>query len=58
MNVGPEYYSEDAELKVWGITVLDEMEGIIRKDLVELGCEGTGFRAKLLERKAALDQAF
>ncbi len=52
------FYLDGEELKVKEITILDEMEDLIMKDLMDLGCEGIEFSAKLLERKAALNHAF
>ena len=52
------FFIDGEELKVKEVTILDEMEDLIKKDLIDLGYGGEEFKAKLLERKAAINQAF
>ena len=52
------FYIDGEELKVKEITILDEMEDLITKDLIDLGYSGEELKAKLLERKAAFNKAF
>lgn len=52
------FYFEGEELKVKEVTVFNEMEDLIINDLKELGYKGEELKAKLLERKAAFNEAF
>jgi AbrB family looped-hinge helix DNA binding protein len=52
------FYIDGEELKVKEVTILDEMEDLITKDLIDLGYTGEELKTKLLERKAAFNQAF
>jgi AbrB family looped-hinge helix DNA binding protein len=52
------FYFEGEELKVKEVTVFNEMEDLIINDLKALGYKGEELKAKLLERKAAFNEAF
>jgi len=51
------FYLEGKELKVKEVTIIDEMEDLMVKDLVELGYKGEELRVKILERKKSLNEA-
>lgn len=52
------FYIDGEELKVKEVTIIDEIEDLLVKDLVDLGYKGEELRAKILERKKALNEAF
>jgi len=52
------FYLDGEEVKVKQVTIVDEMEDLLIKDLMDLGYKGEELKAKLLERKLALDKAF
>lgn len=52
------FYLDGVELKVKEVTIVDEMEDLLVKDLMDLGYKGEELKTKLLERKAALNEAF
>lgn len=52
------FYLDEEELKVREVTIADEMEDLLLKDLKDLGYKGKELKAKLLERKEVLDKAF
>ncbi|MCL5058606.1 MAG: AbrB/MazE/SpoVT family DNA-binding domain-containing protein [Actinobacteria bacterium] len=52
------FYLDGEDLKVKQITIVDEMEDLLLKDLMDLGYEGNELKTKLLERKDALNKAF
>lgn len=52
------FYLDGEELKIKEITIADEMDDLLLKDLMDLGYKGKGLEAKLLERKDILNKAF
>ncbi|MCL5290400.1 MAG: AbrB/MazE/SpoVT family DNA-binding domain-containing protein [Bacillota bacterium] len=52
------FFLDGEELKVKEVTIVDEMEDLLTKDLADLGYQGEELKAKLLERKADLNKAF
>lgn len=51
------FYLDGEEIKVKEITLIDEMEDLLIKDLIDLGYTGKELKAKVLERKLALSKA-
>ena len=52
------FYLDGEELKVREVTIADEMEDLLLKDLNDLGYTGKELKAKLLERKEVLNKTF
>lgn len=52
------FFLDGEELKVKEITIIDEMEDLLVKDLIDLGYKGEELKTKLLERKSELNKAF
>jgi AbrB family looped-hinge helix DNA binding protein len=52
------FYLDGEELKVKEITISDEMEDLLLKDLMDLGYRGETLEAKLIERKDILNKTF
>ncbi|WP_161486056.1 AbrB/MazE/SpoVT family DNA-binding domain-containing protein [Desulfotomaculum copahuensis] len=52
------FYLDGEELKVKEVTIIDEMEDLITKDLKDIGYCGEKLKTELLERKAAFNKAF
>lgn len=52
------FYVDGNEIKVKEVTLIDEMEDLIIKDLKEAGYKGEELKAKVVERKEMLDSAF
>lgn len=52
------FYLDGKDLKVKEVTIADEMEDLLVKDLMDLGYQGKELKAKLLARKDALNKAF
>lgn len=52
------FYLDGDDLKVKQVTIVDEMEDLLLKDLIDLGYQGKELKAKLFERKDALNKAF
>jgi len=52
------FYLDGEDLRVKEITIADEMEDLLLKDLMDLGYKGKELKAKLLERKDVLNKTF
>lgn len=52
------FYLDGEDLKVKQVTIVDEMEDLLIRDLTDLGYKGQELKAKLLERKEALNKTF
>lgn len=52
------FYLDGEDLKIKQVTIVDEMEDLLLKDLMKLGYKGQELKAKLLERKDALNKTF
>lgn len=51
------FYIDGEDLKVKEMTIIDEMEDLIIKDLTELNYSGDELKVKILERKEVLNKA-
>ncbi|KJR96182.1 MAG: hypothetical protein VR68_15220 [Peptococcaceae bacterium BRH_c4a] len=52
------FYLDGEDLKVKQVTIVDEMEDLLLKDLMDLGYQGNELKTKLLERKEVLNKTF
>ena len=52
------FYLDGEELRVKQVTIIDEMEDLLVKDLMGLGYKGEELKVKLIERKNSLNNAF
>ena len=52
------FYLDGEELRVKQVTIIDEMEDLLVKDLMDLGYEGEELKVRLIERKDSLNNAF
>jgi AbrB family looped-hinge helix DNA binding protein len=52
------FYLDGGDLRVREVTIADEMEDLLLKDLNDLGYTGKELKAKLFERKEVLNKAF
>ncbi|MFZ5645636.1 MAG: AbrB/MazE/SpoVT family DNA-binding domain-containing protein [Bacillota bacterium] len=52
------FYLDGEELKVREVTIADEMEDLLLKDLNDLGYKGKELKAQLLKRKEILNKTF
>ena len=52
------FFIDGEELKVKEVTITDEIEDLLVKDLLDLGYNGEELKAKVLERKEAISKAF
>ena len=54
----PKFFLDGEEVQVMQVTILDEIEDLLVKDLLDLGYEGEELKTRLFERKTALNKAF
>ena len=57
-GVNLKFFLDGEEVKIKQVTVLDEIEDLLVKYLMDLGYEGEELKTRLFDRKAALNKAF